>query len=90
MAINSAFCWSVGSPGLDGQQEFPTVATQTARNSRAGGGGTIFSTAGCSLAANKFAASAREIKTIKRSMAGWKTNRNFPFIKRGFLPAKLD
>src|SRR5215469_180927 len=43
MAISSAFCWSVVRPGLDGQQELPTVAIHAARNSRSGGGGTIFS-----------------------------------------------
>jgi hypothetical protein len=46
MATSSAFCCAVVSPGLDGQQELPTVATHSARNYRAGGGGKILTGAG--------------------------------------------
>src|SRR6187397_1676277 len=39
IAVNSSFCLSVGKPRFDGQSIFSTVATHTARNSRATGFG---------------------------------------------------
>src|SRR5215469_13492551 len=68
MAMSSAFCWAVGRPGLEGQQELPTVATHSARNSRRGGGGTIFSTGTGSSAANKFVAKKKRIPQIIRAL----------------------
>ena len=40
MASNSAFCSAVLSAFREGQSMFPTVATQAARNSLSGAGGT--------------------------------------------------
>src|ERR1017187_10098914 len=61
MARSSAFCCAVVRPDLDGQQELPTVAIHAARNSRTGGGGTIFSAEIFSSAANKIAGSKNKI-----------------------------
>src|ERR1017187_7546707 len=61
MAMSSAFCCAVVRPDLDGQQELPTVAIHAARNSRAGGGGRIFSAEFFSSAANKIAGSKNKI-----------------------------
>src|SRR5262249_3748490 len=55
MAMSSACCWAVVRPGLEGQQELPTVAIQAARNSRAGTGRTMFVTDDLSSAAKSVA-----------------------------------
>src|ERR1019366_8230474 len=65
MATSSDFCCAVVRPGLDGQQELPTVAIHAARNSRAGGGGTILSVEKVSSAANRIAGSSKAVTRME-------------------------